>query len=45
MQQSKINQKHVKWVEYLQNFNFVLKHITGQLNNVEDALSGARKSN
>ena len=30
MQQPKLNQKHAKWVEYLQSFNFVLKHITGQ---------------
>ena len=35
MQQPKLNQKHAKWVEYLQSFNFVLKHITGQSNNVE----------
>jgi len=30
MQQPKLNQKHVKWVEYLQGFTFVLKHISGQ---------------
>lgn len=24
--QSKLNQKHVKWVEFLQSFKFVLKH-------------------
>jgi len=42
MQQPKLNHKHAKWVEYLQNFNFVLKHITGQSNKVVDALS--RKS-
>ena len=29
MQQPKLNKKHAKWVEYLQSFNFVLKHITG----------------
>ena len=39
MQQPKLNQKHAKWVEYLQSFNFVLKHISGQSNKVEDALS------
>eukprot|EP00253_Pinus_taeda_P032334 PITA_32334 len=39
MQQSKLNQKHAKWVEYLQGFHFVLKHINGQLNKVADALS------
>jgi len=38
MQQSKLNLKHVKWVEFLQGFTFVLKHISGQ-SNVVDALS------
>ena len=42
MQQPKLNQKHAKWVEYLQIFNFVLKHISGQANKVVDVLS--RKS-
>jgi ribonuclease HI len=27
-QQEKLNQKHVKWVEYMQNFTFVIKHIS-----------------
>jgi hypothetical protein len=39
MQQPKLNQKHVKWVEFLQSFTFVLKHISGQSNRVVDALS------
>eukprot|EP00253_Pinus_taeda_P026745 PITA_26745 len=39
MQQHKLNHKHAKWVEYLQIFNFVLKHISGQANKVTDALS------
>ena len=39
MQQPKLNQKHAKWVEFLQNFTFVLKHISGQSNRVADALS------
>ena len=42
MQQPKLNQKHAKWIEYLQSFNFVLKNITGQSNKVADVLS--RKS-
>ena len=42
MKQPKLSQKHAKWVEYLQSFNFVLKHISGQPNKVIDALS--RKS-
>ena len=37
MQHPMLNQKHAKWVEYLQSFDFVLKHI-GQSNKVVDAL-------
>lgn len=32
MQQPKLNQRHAKWVEFLQSFTFVLKHISGQSN-------------
>ena len=39
MQKTKLNQKHAKWVEYIQSFNFVLKHIIGQYNKVATALS------
>ena len=39
MQQPKLKQRHVKWVEYLQNFTFVIKHISGQSNKIADALS------
>jgi hypothetical protein len=38
-QQEKLNQKHAKWVEYMQNFTFVIKHISGTTNKVVDALS------
>jgi hypothetical protein len=38
-QQEKLNQKHEKWVEYMQNFTFVIKHISGTANKVADALS------
>jgi hypothetical protein len=37
-QQEKLNQKHVKWVEFMQNFTFVIKHISGTANKVADAL-------
>jgi hypothetical protein len=37
--QEKLNQRHVKWVEYMQNFTFVIKHISGTANKVVDALS------
>ena len=39
MQQPKLSQKHARWVDYLQGFHFVLKHINGQSNKVADALS------
>ena len=38
-QQEKLNQRHVKWVEYMKNFTFVIKHISGTANKVVDALS------
>jgi hypothetical protein len=38
-QQEKLNQKHAKWVEYMQNFTFVIKNISGTANKVVDALS------
>jgi hypothetical protein len=40
--QEKLNQKHDKWVEYMQNFTFVIKHISGTFNKFADTLS--RKS-
>jgi hypothetical protein len=37
--QEKLNQKHAKWVEFMQNFTFVINHISGNANKVVDALS------
>ena len=34
-----MNQRHAKWVEFMQNFTFVIKHISGSANKVADALS------
>jgi len=39
MQQLKFNHKHAKWVEFLQSFTFVLKHVSGQENKVVDILN------
>jgi hypothetical protein len=33
-----LNQRHAKWVAFMQNFNFVIKHIVGNANKVVDAL-------
>jgi hypothetical protein len=37
--QEKLNQRHAKWVEFMQNFTFVIKHIVGNANKVADTLS------
>jgi hypothetical protein len=37
--QEKLNQRHAKWIEFMQNFTFVIKHIYGNANKVADALS------
>ena len=38
-QQEKLNQRNAKWVEFMQNFTFVIKHIARNANKVADALS------
>jgi hypothetical protein len=35
----KLNQRHEKWVEFMQNFNFSIKHIARNANKVVDALN------
>jgi ribonuclease HI len=37
--QPKMNQRHAKWVQFLQNFTFVIKHTGGKENKVVDELS------
>jgi hypothetical protein len=37
--EGKLNQKHAKWVEFMHNFTFVIKHIYGTANKIVDALS------
>jgi hypothetical protein len=37
--QEKLNQRHAKWVEFMQNFAFVIKHIVGTANKVAYSLS------
>jgi hypothetical protein len=35
----KLNQRHDKWIQFMKNFTFVIKHIAGNANKVVDALS------
>jgi ribonuclease HI len=37
--QEKLNQKHPKWIEFMQNFTFFIRNISGNANKVVDALS------
>ena len=39
IRQEKLNQRHAKWVEFMHNFTFVIKHISRSANKVVDALS------
>ena len=34
----KLNQKHAKWVQFMQSFNFILRNISGNGNKVVNAL-------
>jgi hypothetical protein len=34
----KLNQRHAKWVEFMQDFNFFINHISGSANRFVDAL-------
>ncbi|RDY06526.1 Retrovirus-related Pol polyprotein, partial [Mucuna pruriens] len=37
--QGKLSKRHAKWVEFLEQFTYVIKHKQGKLNKVADALS------
>ncbi|KAK8918413.1 hypothetical protein KSP39_PZI022006 [Platanthera zijinensis] len=37
--QNKISPRHAKWISYLQEYTFIIKHLKGTLNRVADALS------
>jgi hypothetical protein len=37
--QEKLNHRHAKWVEFMQNFTFFIKHISGSTNKFTNALS------
>ncbi|KAK8949134.1 hypothetical protein KSP39_PZI005042 [Platanthera zijinensis] len=37
--QTKVSPRHAKWVSYLQEYTFIIKHLKGTLNRVADALS------
>ena len=37
--QDKLNKRHAKWVEFLEQFPYVIKHEKGKSNVVADALS------
>ena len=37
--QSKLNKRHAKWIEFIEQFPYVIKHKQGKSNVVADALS------
>lgn len=37
--QEKLRNKHLKWMEYLKSFTFIIKHNKGKLKKVENALN------
>jgi hypothetical protein len=37
--QEKLNQRHGKWIEFMQNFTFVIKQIFGNANKVVDVFN------
>jgi len=37
--QHKLNKRHVKWMEFLEQFSYVIKYKNGKSNVVDDALS------
>jgi hypothetical protein len=37
--QENLNQRHVKWVDFMQSLTFVIKHIVGNANKFVEALS------
>jgi hypothetical protein len=37
--QGKLNHRHVKWVEFIESFPYVIKHKKGKVNVIADALS------
>ena len=41
--QGKLNQRHFKWVDFMQRYTFVLKHRSGSCNRVANALLSRRQ--
>ena len=43
--QEKLNHRHMKWIEFLQAYTFIIKHKKGVRNKVADAISGEELDN